>query len=226
MPTATTPATASAPQQRKSKTPKQRQQNPVAAKVNPMLIAAAIALIIVGALAGWFVLNTQSATTAVLTVTQAVPRGAEISQEHLGTIEVSEASAASYLTAQDPTQVVGKTALADLAPGTPLTADNIGQLTTSGAEAIVGVPLTTAQMPSTTITAGDSVSVVSTAGNNAESGSTPLSIDATVFSVRNDTTTGLTIVDLTIAPDDARLVASLAASGDVALVLLETGERA
>lgn len=225
----TTTSAATAPEKRvrgKGRAPKRQQHSPVAAKINPMLIAAAIALIVVGALAGWYVLNTQSTTTAVVTITQDVPRGAEISTDHLGTLEVNDADAGNYIAVADANTVAGRTALTDLTSGTPLTDKNTGTLATDEAAAIVGLPLTAAQMPSTNIAAGDTVSVVSTASNSAESGSTPISIDATVFSIRTDETTGLTIVDLTIEPDEARTVASMAASGDVALVLLGAGETA
>lgn len=201
-----------------------RRQSPVAAKVNPMLIAAAIALIVVGALAGWYVLNTQSTTTSVVTITQDVPRGAAISADSLGTIDVNDADVGGYIPVANASDVAGRTALTDLTAGTPLTDANTGTISTASAEAIVGVPLTSAQMPSTAIAAGDTVSVVSTAANTAESGTTPMSIDATVFSIRTDSTSGLTIVDLTIAPDEARTVAAMAASGDVALVLIGGGD--
>lgn len=170
--------------------------------------------------AAWLAFQSVSTTVAVLTVTDDVARGEQITAEHIGVLQVSESDAARYIPQSRQQDVVGQSALIDLAANTPLTESNFGELTPSAGQTLVGVPLTPGQLPSNGVTAGAAVTVVATTGSGVTVTDTaPFAVQAEIFSVEFDGNTGTYLVDLVLSSEQAEQVAAIAASGNIALVV-------
>lgn len=197
---------------------------PLKRRVSRQWLAAAGVLILLGAGATWAAFNSASSTTGVVAVVTDVNRGDTIDQSDLGVLEVGDGAAQYYLPVASIDDIVGQTALTDLAAYTPLTSASIGDLEVVAGSALVGIPLTPGQIPSHGVHAGATVSVVATASvDAAATDADPVSITAEVFAVRFDDTTGVYLVDLLLRPADAERVAAIAATGNIALIVTGDG---
>ena len=193
---------------------------PTKSRRRPMLIAAGIALAVVGGLGSWYFFTTVGNTTTVLTVNKDIPRGQQITAQDLGTLQISGDQATNALKATQTKEAIGDVAMVDLPAGT-LVGDS--RVVADG-KSLVGVALTAAQMPSQTLVAGDKVRLVDTPIAQGEPpATTPQTFTATVFSVREDAQNSRWIVDLLVSPERAPDIAARAATGRVALVL-DSGE--
>ncbi|MFH8253037.1 SAF domain-containing protein [Microbacterium sp. B2969] len=186
-----------------------------------MLIAAGIALAVVGGLGSWYFFTTVGNTTTVLTVTKDIPRGQQITAQDLGTLQIAGDQATNALKASQSQEAIGEVAMVDLPAGSLVTSSTVGKsLVVADGDSIVGVALTSAQMPSQTLVAGDKVRLVDTPIAQGEPpATTPQTFTATVFSVRQDTQNNRWIIDLVVSPEKAPDIAARAATGRVALVL-------
>lgn len=200
-------------------------QPPTKTRRRPMLIAAGIALAIVGGLGSWYFFTTVGNTTTVLTVKTDVPRGQEITAADLGTLQISGDQSSSALLANESNDAIGQVALVDLPAGSLVSSTNVGDtLVVADGDSIVGVALTSAQMPSQPLSAGDKVRLVDTPISQGEPpADTPKTFTAVVFSIREDAQNSRWIVDLVVSPDKAPDIAARAATGRVALIL-DAGE--
>ena len=106
-----------------------------------------------------------------------------------------------------------------------MTSSNTGDgLVVDAGKSIVGVALTSAQMPSQPLAAGDSVRLVDTPVPQGDPPQqTPQTFTAKVFAVRYDDKNARWIVDLVVTKDKAADIAARAATGRVALIL-DSGE--
>lgn len=198
---------------------------PTKTRRRPMLIAAGIALAVVCGLGSWYFFTTIGNTTTVLTVKSDIPRGQEITAADLGTLQISGDQATNALLATESSEAVGQVAKVDLPAGSLVTDTNIGDtLALADGDSLVGVALTSAQMPSQQLVAGDEVRLVDTPISQGEPpADTPKTFTATVFSIREDAQNSRWIVDLVVSPQVAPDIAARAATGRVALIL-DSGE--
>lgn len=196
---------------------------PVRSQRRWSLMALGVALVVVGALAGWYFFTTANQTVSVLAVRDEVPRGEEITQANLAVVDVAEGSADNFLPLDEANEVVGQLASTDLAAGSVLTSANLGEPTITDGQAVVGVALTSAQLPSTQLRAGDSVVVVATPGVGGAVSAEATTIVAEVFAVSPNADAGVWNVDLGVDEQDAVLIAQIASTGNVAIVL-QAGE--
>jgi len=188
----------------------------------PLLIAAMIALVCLGALVSAYAYLSTSETEDVLAVRETVNRGEVIDQADLMTVQVGLDPALDPVDASQLEEVVGQRAAVDLSAGSLLTPESVTDaVLPAEGQSIVGISLTSAMMPSEPIYAGDSVRVVATPGDQGElrEGTDPVSVEATVVGVRTVAETGETVVDVAVPADLAPELAARAATRKVALVL-------
>jgi hypothetical protein len=172
-----------------------------------------------GLVAGWAV-TTVGDVQSVLAMRATVDRGTVIGASDLTVARVNLDPALRTIPAEDRDRVIGKRAAVDLAAGTNLTPDSV---TTHAmppeGRALVGVALTSAQLPAYPLRPGDTVRIVETPRTQDDPPRTnPPTTTATVVGTRK-LDTGQTVVDVSVPSGDAAALAARAATGRVALVL-------
>ena len=224
----TTPATETWRQQRKNPTdgeptsaPGEQFAPPPKLRRRPVLIAASVAAICLGALASMWAYQSTSDAHSVLAVRQTIERGDVITAEDLMTVNISVDPALKPLSADQANSVVGKHAALDMSAGGVVTQDQITeQALPAKGSSVVGIALTPGMLPANQIRVGDKVRVVVTPGQQGEMPTTqPDSIQAVVVGVAKDETTGNAIVNVQVPPNDGPMLAARAATGKVAIVL-------
>lgn len=189
----------------------------------PWLFALMAALVAAGGLLAAYAYTSLDRTQAVLVLVDDVARGATIEQSDISVVRLSVDPALSAVAATDESRIVGSRAAADLWAGTLVTEGSIAEsVVPVTGESMVGVSLTSAQMPSEPLYAGDEVRLVLTpegVDGSGGLGQTLRTIDAAVVNVSRVAETGSTVVDVTVASDEAAELAAVAARGGVALVL-------
>ena len=224
----TTPATDSRRQQRKNPTdgeptsaPGEQFAPPPKLRRRPVLIAASVAAISLGALASMWAYQSTSDAQSVLAVRQTIERGDVITADDLMTVNISVDPALKPLSADQASSVVGKHAALDMSAGGVVTQDQVtGQALPVKGSSVVGIALTPGMMPANQIRVGDRVRVVVTPGQQGEMPTgQPDSIEAVVVGVAKDETTGNAIVNVQVPNNEGPMLAARAATGKVALVL-------
>lgn len=188
--------------------------------------ALGIALVLIGGLATWYVTTATSQTVSVLTTNAAIERGDEITQDDLVTISIAGGQAVDSYPAEEAGSLLGKVAAVDLPAGSMLTSANVlDALPVPDDQTIVGVSLTTAQLPAYPLVAGDAVRVVDTPVAQGEPpANDPKTFTATVFTTTFDDSAGTWVVDLIVPAEEAPAIAARAATQRVALILDSAGE--
>ncbi|MFC5928621.1 hypothetical protein D6T64_21630 [Cryobacterium melibiosiphilum] len=196
-------------------------QPPTKSRRRPAVIAAGVALAIVGGLGSWFYASTVGDTVTVLTTSADIARGATITSENLTTLQIAGGQDTTAVAAEQAASVIGETATVDLPTGTMITSDNVGAgIAVETGQSIVGVALSVAQLPSYPLAAGDQVRLVDTPVSQGDPpASSPESFEATVFTTRFDEGSSTWIVDLVVPQSQAADIAARGATGRVALIL-------
>ena len=224
----TTPATEARRQQRKNPTdgeptsaPGEQFAPPPKLRRRPVLIAASVAAISLGALASMWAYQSTSDAQSVLAVRQTIERGDVITAEDLMTVNISVDPALKPLSADQASSVVGKHAALDMSAGGVVTQDQVTeQALPAEGSSVVGIALTPGMLPANQIRVGDKVRVVVTPGQQGEMPTgQPDSIEAVVVGVAKDETTGNAIVNVQVPNNEGPMLAARAATGKVALVL-------
>lgn len=191
------------------------------------MIALGITIVLIGALATWYVTTTTSQTVSVLTIKSDVERGEAITQDDLTTIAIAGGqSSDAYTTASEATTVVGQVAAVDLPAGSLVTSSNVlDTLPVPEGSSIVGIALTSSQLPSYRLAAGDAVRLVDTPVAQGEPPTEdPTTFKATVFTTTYDETNQVWIVDVVVPNREAASIAARAATQRVSIVLDGVGE--
>ena len=194
---------------------------PTKSRRRPAVIAAGVALAIIGGLGSWYYASTVGNTVTVLSTQTDIARGATITSGDLTTLQIAGGQDTPAFTAAEATDVIGQTATVDLPAGTLVTTANVGEgIIIAGGESIVGVALTVAQLPNYPLAAGDQVRLVDTPIAQGDPPATaPKSFVATVFTSRFDEGTATWVVDLVVPAKEAADIAARSATGRVALIL-------
>lgn len=185
----------------------------------PALVALCIALAMVGGLITYFGLSGNGQQT-VLIAKDGLVRGQEITPGSLDTINIASDAGNGAVAADQSGTVIGQKAIVDLPKGSLITKNNVGaNLGIKEGTSVVGVGLTTAQVPSRRLQAGDKVRIIRTPtqGGQIDTKSTPVA--GVVDSTRPDDVKGLIIVDVVVATADAQNVVAWSASGNAGLIL-------
>jgi hypothetical protein len=188
----------------------------------PALIAASVAAICLGALVSLWAYNSTSHASYVLGVRQTVERGQVIKAADLMRVRISVDPALHPLAASQADAVIGRHAALDMPAGGVVTAAQItDQAVPAAGDSVVGISLAPSMLPANALRIGDRVRVVTTPGQQANvTASVPDTIAAVVVGLSSNTSqTGDTVVNVQVPFAQAPDVASLAATGRVALVL-------
>lgn len=193
----------------------------VKARRRPWVFALMAALVAAGALGTAFAFTSVNDTQEVLVVANDIKRGETIEAGDLSMVRVSVDPALTPVAGSKKSDLVGSRAAVDLWAGTLLTESAVTDSLVPGeGESLVGISLTTAQMPSESLFSGDAVRIVTTPGDQGEvTDKEPVTIEATVVGVSRVEETGETVVDVSVPEDEAADLAARAATGRVALVL-------
>lgn len=194
---------------------------PVKIRRRPGHIAATIAATLVGAaIASWAWLGTTTSEEVVVASTN-IHRGEVITADDLTTSRISSDATVETVPGANLDDLVGKQAALDIAEGGLLTAAaTTEEAWPPSGRSLVGIPLTLGRAPMVAFETGDLVRVVSTPAEGEEpSAGAPLTTDAEVVSTEVDDVSGETVVNVLVSYADASVLATRAASGNVALVV-------
>ncbi len=192
----------------------------------PVLVAASVAAVCLGALLGALAWSSASTADRVVAVRESVPRGEIIQEGDLVAVSVGVAPGMQTVPAESLSSLVGQRAAYDLVAGGLVTKESVrSTLMPRTGESIVGVALLPGLMPGEPLVAGDRVRVVSTPGADGEIPEAgPVEIPATVAGLHPGAEDGKTVVSVLVPEGDAAELAARQATGRVVLVL-DTRER-
>ncbi|MER6971184.1 SAF domain-containing protein [Nocardioides sp. NPDC000445] len=194
---------------------------PVKIRRRPGHIVATIVATLVGAaIASWAWLGTTTSEEAVV-ASSTIHRGEVITADDLATTRVSRDATVAVVPGSDLNDLIGKRAALDIAEGGLLTPTaTTEEAWPPSGRSLVGIPLTFGRAPKVDFETGDLVRVVSTPAEGEEPASgAPLTTDAEVVGMEIDDVSGETVVNVLVSYADASVLATRAASGDVAVVV-------
>lgn len=187
----------------------------------PVLVAASVAAVCLGALLGVWTWSSTSNTHEVVALRQDVTRGETITQSDLVAVQVGLDPSLKTIPGDRLSSLVGQRAAMDMAAGALVTAAAVTKaVLPSEGMSIVGVALPPSLMPGERLLNGDHVRVVATPGQQGDLGQEPpATITATVVGLYPNGENGETVVSLEVPEGQAAELAARAAAGKVALVL-------
>jgi hypothetical protein len=200
-------------------------------RVSRKSLALSVLVVLLGGLLAFAAARMLTAHTSVLAIARDVEVGATITAEDLTTANITADPNLSPVPADQQSQIVGMVAQVPLVRGALLTRTQVGADSGLAAdERLVALPLKEGQFPARGLTPGQQVLIVPTLGATGASngsgavGATGRQTAATVAGVgTTNPTTQVTVVDVRLRGADGPLVAQLASTGNLALLLLPAG---
>lgn len=193
---------------------------PVRSRRSSMWLAAAIVLIVLGALAGYFIYTSASKSTQVFVAATNISRGDTITDQSLTTLSIAAGQNTAGIAPADIDQVLGKVATTDLPAGSLVTKNTVSSsLPGADGQATVGLLLSPQQLPVQQLAAGDKVLLVPIVPQTMGTQAIPEPIPATVSVVRAPREDGKVRIDVFVNPQSAASVATNAASDTLALYI-------
>lgn len=197
---------------------------PVRTRRSAIWGAAAIAMLLLGALAGVFIYNQASDATQVFVASSDIVRGQTVAKEDITTISITSGQDTNTFTATEADEVIGTIAAVDIPQGGLITTSSVASaLTVPEGKALVGIILQPGRLPAQQLTAGDNVVLVPVPAQ----GAVPLDVDITadqtipavVSQVHAIPNTNDVVVDVYVSNQAAPTVTSKGAAGVLALFL-------
>lgn len=188
----------------------------------PWLWVLSALLIALGALLAGAVVNMVKDTVPVVVVNRDVTRGTQLTADDLTTVGVHPDPAMRTIPAAELSGLVGQTALVDLPQGALLVPGSTGgEITPVDGQSLVGVALTPAQMPAGGLKQGQQVQLISTPrqGDDIVADAAVIDVEAVVVTTEPIADTNMTVVNVTVPADQAPLVATMSATGRLALIV-------
>lgn len=195
--------------------------SPVKSRRRPALAALGVVLVVTGGVGAAWLVSDAGGTVSVLAVAHDVPRGHVLEPEDLVTARTIPDAALQVVPSDHLGDLIGQRAAVSLPAGSLLTPSSTTSAVVPGeGQSVVGISLSTAQMPATTLLTGDRVRIVSTPPTQAEPpGEAPDTVQGEVVDVAAPDQAGSTTVDVLVPSLEAADLAARAATGRVALVL-------
>jgi hypothetical protein len=187
----------------------------------PLLVAASVAAICLGALLAVWAYTSTSTAREVVGVRSSIQRGEVIQRQDLVAVRVGVDPALRPVAASRLDSLVGQRAAVDLPVGGLVTDDAVtAAVVPARAMSVVGVALPASLMPGELLRSGDRVRVVATPGQQGDvTNSSPRAIAAVVLGVYPDADHAQTVVSVQVPSGQAAELAARSATGKVALVL-------
>ena len=187
----------------------------------PIHVVLALIGVCVGAIGAVWAWSATTNTEEILVARTTIERWSTIEASDLERVRISSDAALTPVPASAFNRIVGTRAAVDIAAGGLITPEST---TADGfpptGKSIVGVSLTAAQAPATTLRSGDPVRVIATPAEGTEAPSgTPQFTEAEVVATSVDEASGQLVVNVLVPYADAPALAARAATGNVALVL-------
>lgn len=130
----------------------------------PGLIAAGVVIVVLGALGAFAIATTAADTRPYLAVATTVTAGARLADADLTVVQLSPVSGLTPVPVADRARMVGQYAKVELAAGTLLTAGQLTEQALPGpGRQLIGLDLTSAQLPGRQLRPGEPVLLVITA---------------------------------------------------------------
>lgn len=190
---------------------------PVRRRVHVPALVGGLLLVVGSALAFGLLAQQLRATRPVLVLAQPADRGTVLTTAHLGVAEINADAALTATPADQRDALVGGTLMTSLPAGAPVSEDLVlpSVVDPGPATRTVGLALDPGGYPTTTLTAGDVVSVVATSGrgNVLDERAVVLAVEATMEGSATQ------LVSVAVDTPAAAGVAAAAARDQVRLVL-------
>lgn len=200
---------------------------PVRTRRSGVWLAAAIAIILLGALGGAVLYANASNSTQVFVASSDIARGATIEKGDLTTISIANGQTTTAVPVADVDKLLGSIATVDIPAGGFITKTSVSPaLEIPKGKALVGLTLKPSQMPAQQLRAGDNVVIVPipAQGTAITDDVVADTITATISQVRPVPNTADTVVDVYVSSGSAAAVAAQAAAGTLAIYLVTEGE--
>lgn len=204
--------------------PVQKLRQPGRSK-RPLMLALMVLLMVVSALAAWFLVQKSTERVAVVGVAHDVAWGQEIKASDLVAVELVPDPALKPVSWEQRATLVGQLAATDLQTGMLLTARSVTdvQIPPPG-KALVGVLVKSGQVPVTPLSPQDQVLLVpadqQAAPSAASAAAAAAPVEAEVYTVGATDANGTRTVDVLVPQAAAAQTASAAAAGRLAIVLV------
>lgn len=182
-------------------------------------IAAGVLAICLGGLGAALLYANVSGAAPVIVIKQTVLRDEIINADDLAVTSANAPLGVQTVSAEELGDIVGKTAITDLAAGSLLSPQSVGDPVVAAGTVRLGLRLEAGRLPSGDLPPGTSIRLVPVAG---DSGNQPSGngMDALVASVPQRLDDGSTLIDVTVTESLGDRVARLAAANQLALIRL------
>ncbi|GAB3364136.1 SAF domain-containing protein [Modestobacter lapidis] len=190
----------------------------------PALLALAVVMVVLGALGAAYLATSLGQSAPVIAVARPVPWGQPITAADLVEARVPVDPALAPISYGDRERVIGMVAATELLPGSLLTQDAVidRRLPAEGQQ-LVGVGVSSVQVPTTPLRPGQPVLLVSVGAPDSTAKTAAVAPDpvpATVLRVGPTGTDGRRVVDALVDETDGPDVAARAAAGAIAVVVV------
>lgn len=196
----------------------------------PVLLAASVAAVVLGALMGVWAWSAMSDTEGVVAIRESVSRGEVIGENDLVVVHVGVDPQLDTVPGEGLQSMVGQRASSDLSEGTLLSEGaTTNSVVPSEGESVVGVAVNADQLPGEKLRAGDTIRVISTPGSSSQDqqGGTsgqdqpaePTEVRTEVVSLNEGDQPGTTVVSVLVPESRAAELASQVSTGKVSIVL-------
>ena len=134
----------------------------------PALLALAVTMVVLGALGAAYLATSLGQTSPVIAIAREVPWGQTVTAADLVEARIPADPALEPISYGDRDQVIGMVAATTLTPGSLLTRDALtDQRLPAPGQQLVGVGVSTVQLPTTALRPGDGVLLVPVAADSA-----------------------------------------------------------
>lgn len=185
---------------------------------NPRWLALGVLLVALGGLASAFLYTTLADTRPAIKVTRTVYRGEQLKPADLSVISVTVATDLDVVPGDSLNDLLGQTAVVDIASGSVLVEGTVGQADLAPELSRVGLKLNPGRLPSTGMPPGTQVLVVAVPDSGGGAAPVPVSVPATLTVAPIVQADGSAIVDVNVPTESAEQVARLAAADRIVLV--------
>ena len=188
-----------------------------------LLLAAGVLVVVIGALAAYWLSQGTTQRVAVVGMAKDVEWGQQIEAADLQRVQIVADPGVTPVAWSDADSLVGKYAMSKLWSGTLISAAGVsGQRVLQPGQALVGLSVKAGQMPTSPLQPGDPVRLVTVPQENSTAAvSGPVA--ATVYRTAGVISGGFVPVDVVVPQADAARLATDSAAGRIVVVLLPRG---